>query len=200
MINTKRLKWYCCEDISKIENYEQAIADETQIWDCHHRLEIFMMWKIPAKDLIEGGLYYNQPADRLILLPHSEHLRIHRKGEKWSDETKRKISEAKKGRKMSEEHKRKMSEAHRGEKHHNYGKHLSEDTKRKISQSSKGRKLSEKTRRKMAEAHKGRKQSEEAKRRISEAQKGRKLSEETKRKVSEARKLYWKNNKKEEQK
>ena len=29
----------CCEDISLIENYESAISDKTEMWDCHHRLE-----------------------------------------------------------------------------------------------------------------------------------------------------------------
>lgn len=28
---TYRTKRYCCEDISRIENYEKAIADETQM-------------------------------------------------------------------------------------------------------------------------------------------------------------------------
>lgn len=119
MINEKYAKRYCCEDISKIENYEQAIADETQMWDCHHRWEIFMMWRIPVKDLIEGGLYYHQPADRLIFLPHSEHSHLHQKGKKNSGETRRKMSENRKGKgkgkrigqKLSEETKQKLSKA-----------------------------------------------------------------------------------------
>ena len=40
MISEIKLKRYCCEDISLIENYEKAIADITQIWVCHHRFEI----------------------------------------------------------------------------------------------------------------------------------------------------------------
>ena len=36
MINVKK---FCCEDISKIENYAAAIADTTQTWECHHRME-----------------------------------------------------------------------------------------------------------------------------------------------------------------
>lgn len=36
----KGMERYCCEDISKIENYEEAVADTTQMWHCHHRLEL----------------------------------------------------------------------------------------------------------------------------------------------------------------
>lgn len=35
----KEVHKFCCEDISKIENYEKAIVDVTQTWHCHHRLE-----------------------------------------------------------------------------------------------------------------------------------------------------------------
>ena len=34
------VKYFCCEDISLIENYKDAVEDKTQIWDCHHRREI----------------------------------------------------------------------------------------------------------------------------------------------------------------
>ena len=40
MINEHNAKKFCKEDISKIENYDKAIADTTQVWDCHHRTEI----------------------------------------------------------------------------------------------------------------------------------------------------------------
>ena len=55
-----------------------------------------------------------------------------------TEETKRKIGEARKGKQLSEETKRKISEAKKGkycgEKNPNYGKQLSEETKRKISE------------------------------------------------------------------
>lgn len=57
------------------------------------------------------------------------------KGKKHSEETKKKISEAKKGKKLgphSEEQKRKMSEAHKG-------KVFSEEHKRKLSEAHKGK-------------------------------------------------------------
>lgn len=176
MINIEGLKKYCCEDISKIENYEQALADETQMWDCHHRWEIFMMWRIPVKDLKEGGLYYNQPADRLILLPHSEHMILHHKGKKVSEETRRRLSES-----------------HKGKPSWSKGKKLSEEIRRKLSEAAKRRKHSEETRRKIAETLKGRRLSEEHRRKISEAQKGKKMSESARRKMSEARKKHWEN-------
>ena len=39
MINFRYAKSYCKDDISLIENFEKAIADDN-IWDCHHRKEI----------------------------------------------------------------------------------------------------------------------------------------------------------------
>ena len=57
----------------------------------------------------------------------------------FSEETKRKMSEAKKGKKHSEEQKRKMSEAHKGQTSPNKGKKLSDETKRKLSEARKGK-------------------------------------------------------------
>lgn len=39
MISEKAVEKICCEDASKIENYDKAVADTTQIWICHHRSE-----------------------------------------------------------------------------------------------------------------------------------------------------------------
>jgi len=104
----------------------------------------------------------------------------------FSEETKRKMSEANKGRNnpnfgkpLSEETKIKISEARKG-------KPLSEETKIKISEARKGKPLSEEHRRKLSEAHKGKTRSEETKRKISEAHKGKKISEASKIKLSEA--------------
>lgn len=39
MINKYNAKHFCREgELTKIENYDKAIADETQTWECHHRL------------------------------------------------------------------------------------------------------------------------------------------------------------------
>ena len=132
MINEMQAKKYCKEDISKIKNYDAAIADKTHTWHCHHMTETW--WNCTAKDLIENECYYNRKACELIFLTPSEHRRLHAKGEnnpmygrtgnknpmhgkKHSDESRRKISEAKKGKKrkpFTEETRRKMSEVRKG--------------------------------------------------------------------------------------
>jgi len=40
MISGWLSKKYCKDEISKIENYEQAINDKENIWEIHHRLEL----------------------------------------------------------------------------------------------------------------------------------------------------------------
>lgn len=42
MINEFNVNAFCCEDISKIENYDKAVADKTQTWHCHHKNGIVM--------------------------------------------------------------------------------------------------------------------------------------------------------------
>ena len=39
MISTKRLFKYCCENPTKIENYNIAAEDTSAVWEVHHRLE-----------------------------------------------------------------------------------------------------------------------------------------------------------------
>ena len=82
----------------------------------------------------------------------------------WTEERRKKVSEAGKGRKawnkgkhFSEESCIKMSEAHKGKPSCNKGKHFSDEAKNK-----------------MSEAHKGKKRSEDDKRNISESLKGHK--------------------------
>ena len=67
---SKQAYMYCREDLSLIENYDKAINDNTQIWRCHHRLEIQDNGKIiyTSKQLQDMGLYYNRPASELIFL------------------------------------------------------------------------------------------------------------------------------------
>lgn len=40
MISVISTQQYCCEDISKIANYDKAVLDADEIWVVHHRLEI----------------------------------------------------------------------------------------------------------------------------------------------------------------
>ena len=151
MINIKKAQKYCKEDISKIENYEQAVNDTTQVWDLHHRTEIW--WHCSKKDLIENECYYNRKACELIFLTHAEHTRIHNSGDVNSmygkthtQEARKKISESKKGipswnkgKTMSAEFSRKMSEVKKGQVPWNKGKTMSEESRIKMSESCKGR-------------------------------------------------------------
>lgn len=68
---------FCKDDISKIENYEEAVNDKTQSWDCHHRTEIW--WNCSAQDLIDNECYYHRPAKELIFLTHAAHSKLHSK-------------------------------------------------------------------------------------------------------------------------
>jgi len=61
------------------------------------------------------------------------------------EDIRQKISETKRGKKFSEEHKQKISEANKGNVGYWVGKTRSDDTKRKISEANKGRKFPEVT-------------------------------------------------------
>lgn len=97
-----------------------------------------------------------------------------------------------KGRKASEETLKKMSDARRGKPTGRKGMKASQETREKLSKSLKGRpsptkgmKLSDETKKKIAEASRGRLLSAEAKQKISKANKGSKRTEEVKKKFSE---------------
>lgn len=140
MIDERVARKYCKEDISKIKNYELAIADTTQTWQCHHILgEI-----LTRQQLLEHEFYYNVPACMLKFVTKSEHNRLHKK-KHFSEESRKNISEAHKGKTPfkghyhSEDTKKKMSEAHKGKSSPMKGKHLSEETKQKLSKVRKGK-------------------------------------------------------------
>lgn len=126
MVDEQRAYAYCIEDIKNIENYDLAMADNSHIWICHHRLEINSDYTNTREDMKLMNLYYHRPASELIFLTREEHTSIHSNARKeairnnfikcnrnrvWSDETKAKISKALTGRKrgpMSDEHKKKI--------------------------------------------------------------------------------------------
>lgn len=91
-----------CRHPELIENYDKAIADKTQTREVHHRMEKYF----PQKTLIAIGWYYDCEPEELIFLTPTEHRKI--------DSFCKRVSEAMKGRKLSEETKRKMSEAKKG--------------------------------------------------------------------------------------
>ena len=117
MINEKYAKAFCRDDISLIENYDKAVSDTTQMWQCHHRRETIFS----KSDLIEIGEYYNRPACELIFLTQLEHIRLHHLGKHLSEETRKKISEAKINKPKSAEARKKMSEAQNGSYFFNNG-------------------------------------------------------------------------------
>lgn len=80
MTNINNAKKYCSEDISLIENYNQAIADAQNYWEIHHRRETDSEGKtlFTHKQLIEMNLYYNRPASELIFVTKSMHKKLHR--------------------------------------------------------------------------------------------------------------------------
>lgn len=141
MICITTMKRFCCEDISRIENYELAAADQTQTWHCHHRREISEQKS--RKQLIAEGLYWKQPAEELILLTPAEHLRLHSQGKHLSSETLAKRSAALTGRKHSAATRAKISAtvsaAMKGDKNPMFGKHRSAASRAKQSDSLKGR-------------------------------------------------------------
>ena len=151
MINENQARKFCRDDLSKIENYDKAIADKTQTWHLHHRLELTLdgEFALNVAQLKMHEMYYHRPYYELIFLTPAEHRRLHTLGNHHTNETRRKISETQKGRTFSEEHCRKISESLKG-------KNLSEDTRKKMSESHKGKHLSEDHRRKISEALKRR--------------------------------------------
>ena len=124
-------------------------------------------------------------------------LILAKKGEKLSEEMKKKLSKAGKGRIVSEETRKKNSEAHKGQVPWNKGKKtghipwnkgkqnlLSEETRKKMGYW-KGKKHSEETRKKISKSNKGKKFSEEHRKKLSKSATGRILSEEHRKKMSE---------------
>ena len=140
MISLASVNNYCKEDISLIENYNEAVNSKEQ-YDCHHRLETEL--NVSAQYLKENNLYLNRPASELIFLPHKVHVSLHYehnligyRGKHPSQETRLKQREAKLGTKLTEEHKKKIGDAQRGI----CKGPLSEEHKKKLSLSHIGKK------------------------------------------------------------
>ena len=69
-----KVKRYCSEDISLIENYQEAVRSKDR-WDCHHKDEIDL--NANREQLIKLGKYYKVPAERLIFLSVKDHISLH---------------------------------------------------------------------------------------------------------------------------
>lgn len=110
----RKIQRYCRDEISKIENYEQAINDKENVWDCHHRLELTINGEFAhtSKELDKLGMYYNRPSFELIFMRMDEHRRLHMTKREVKEETKIRMSEANKGKILSEEIRMKMRKPH----------------------------------------------------------------------------------------
>jgi hypothetical protein len=149
-----------CRNFEKIENYEKAMSDTTQVWHCHHRLETHnsdgerRFLDITSKELIALDMYYDRPPEEFIFLTESEHRKLHKpsKGKKFSEEQRKRVSESHKG--QIPWNKGKSLPSHPG---YTKGKHweLSDESKKRISESHKGKKLSENHKKHLSESHKG---------------------------------------------
>ena len=144
MIHLRTVKEFC-KEYTRIENYEEAINDTTQTWVCHHILgEI-----LSREQLLDHDFYYDVPPCMLKFVTRAEHNQIYKpnKGIPHTDESRKKMSESHKGKPAwnkgkhgiySEDTRRKISEAMKGHTPFN-GHHHSEDTRIKMSESHKGR-------------------------------------------------------------
>lgn len=156
---------YCREDLSLVENYAEALADNTRTWHIHHRDEIKilpsgMVVRRSIQDLIDAGRYYNCPANELIFVTPELHNTMHfrgcvgpRKGSTLSTETRKKLREANLGKHYSPEVNAKKGRTHS----------VSPETREKIRQKALGRTVSPELRARISAKLKGRNVRAEAK-------------------------------------
>jgi hypothetical protein len=157
-------------------------------------IEFYRMSGEPLTNLTDGGdglngLVFTEEHRRKLSAVLMGHRGTRPVGIPCSEETKRKISQARKGKFFpSPETRRKISEAGKGRKH-------SETTKNKIKLAvTKSKALakpivvSEETRKKISMAGMGRVASIETRKKISQSNKGKRVSPETRKKISEAHK------------
>ena len=128
MISLRCVKEYCNGDITKIENYKEAINSPLK-YVCHHKREIQCGYQIWSKEeLIRIGQYYKVNPEELILLPISEHIKMHNNAIDPKRKCQRKV--------MTEEQKKILSEKSKGKTPWNKGlkgvQTWSEDSKNKL--------------------------------------------------------------------
>lgn len=83
--NNRYMFAYCIpEEIEQIENYELAKESNFNGWHIHHRLETHnsdgekRLVYLSREELIALDMYYNRPANELIFLTKSEHMKLHK--------------------------------------------------------------------------------------------------------------------------
>ena len=107
-----RMKMYCKDDLSKIENYHEAVNDKENIWHLHHRLELTINGEFAhfKEDLIRLNMYYHRPAFELIFLREDEHHKLHGQFHKMTNDGIQAIKDKNTGRKRTEEQKKLISD------------------------------------------------------------------------------------------
>jgi len=160
MISFRKAHWFCKDDISLIENYEEAVNSE-EIWDVHHRDEIRIL---PSgvialrsrQELKDNGRYFKCPANELIFMSHTEHAKLHAKYRKCEHSSGYHFTRKHPcfGKPLSEEHKAKLRLAHLGKVSPRKGKHLTDEQKAKLRAANLGKKHTEEERKKISEANK----------------------------------------------
>lgn len=77
---------YCIpEQIEQIENYQFAKKVNFNGWHIHHRLETHnsdgekRLVNLSRAELIALDMYYNRPANELVFLTNSEHMKLHKR-------------------------------------------------------------------------------------------------------------------------
>ena len=113
------------------------------------------------------GVSGNNPFEKMSEETKKRWIESHRGlkpmlGKRHTKEAKIKIGHASRGRKFSDDHRRKISEANKGKS----VKPVSDETRRKISESGKGRVVSDETRRKISESNKGKHHTKETKEKL----------------------------------
>ncbi len=172
-----------CDDLNLVENYQDAINDENNLWICHHRLETHYKNGRKRKEyldreqLIKNRLYYHRPANELIFLTIPDHIYLHKYGIPRSENDKLKIKEGMKYITEKERERRRKTAFKMGI--NNLGKKLSLETKENIRKGvmgkNKGRKQTKEARRINSICHIGIHRSEDTKRKLSEYFKGMKV-------------------------
>lgn len=112
MISTHgRMKMYCKDELSKIENYYDAVNDKENKWVLHHRLELTLNGEFAhtQAELIRMNMYYHRPAFELIFLKENEHHKLHGQFHKMTDNGIQAIKDKNTGRKRTEEQKKLIS-------------------------------------------------------------------------------------------
>ena len=120
MINENQAKKFCCEDISLIENYNEAVKSK-EMYDIHHRLGTELSKS--RQELKDLNLYLNRPANELIFLTRKEHVILHMTSERIN-----KLKETLKNPNIRKH----RSDRMKGKNNPFYGKHHTEDVKIKM--------------------------------------------------------------------